>query len=75
MRYSFIIQNDNFDPNINRGLDYFYILESTGLVYLKQPLYTDALETSRFTVSFFCFCLIVKRILEIKNIVSFEYST
>ena len=59
VRYSFILQNDNFDPNINLGLDYFYILESTGLVYLKQPLYTDGLETSRFTVSQVLFWVIL----------------
>lgn len=55
VRYSFVLQNDNFNPNINRGLDFFYILESSGLVYLKTPLYTDDLEESRFTVSFFLF--------------------
>ncbi|WAQ95445.1 FAT4-like protein [Mya arenaria] len=48
VRYSFVAQNDQFNPNINRGLDFFYILEGSGLVYLKQPLYNDALETSRF---------------------------
>ena len=51
VRYSFIPQNDQFNPNINKGLDYFYILETSGLVYLKQPLTNDVTDDSRYTMT------------------------
>ena len=57
VRYSFVPQSDLFNPNINKGLDYFYILESSGLVYLKAPLTTDPTEDTRYTVCCFSFYL------------------
>ena len=51
VRYSFIPQNDQFNTNINKGLDYFYILETSGLVYLKQPLTNDPTDDQRFTMT------------------------
>ena len=51
VRYSFIPQNDQFNPNINKGLDYFYILETSGLVYLKQPLTNDPTSDSRYVMT------------------------
>ena len=51
VRYSFIPQNDQFNANINKGLDYFYILETSGLVYLKQPLTNDPTEDQRYTMT------------------------
>ena len=51
VRYSFIPQNDQFNQNINKGLDYFYILETSGLVYLKQPLTNDVTDDLRYTMT------------------------
>lgn len=51
VRYSFIPQNDQFNSNINKGLDYFYILETSGLVYLKQPLTNDPTSDQRYTMT------------------------
>ena len=37
--------------NSDKALDYFYIIELTGAIYLRRPLTADPARDSRFTVS------------------------
>jgi len=51
LRYSFVPQNDAFNPNINRGLEFFYISEFTGQIFIRQPLSNDDQQANSFSVS------------------------
>ena len=37
--------------NSDKALDYFYIIELTGAIYLRRPLTSDVARDTRFTVS------------------------